>query len=99
MSAPCPLLGFTVRLHLAPGVDDAHAAALRRRFATEVVEALDLSAEGGSSRNADGAWRWTVSRDAGQATEADRTEIGAWAARQPEIAHCEVGALGDLRES
>ncbi len=57
-----------------------------------LVEERGLTIEGNRGR----AWWYTLTRDGGQATEADREAVAAWAAARPGIARCEVGPLVDL---
>ena len=92
MSAACPILGFDVYFRLAGWLDEVTADALRDAFIEGPVEGRGLSAAGGGARD----WRYTITRDGGQATEADRVAMTDWAARRPEITVCHVGPLADL---
>ena len=93
MSAPCPLFGFEVVLHLAPGVSEAAARALWEAFVAGPVEGRGLVCDGGWNA---GRWSHRVHGEAGQATHADREAIVAWAESRREIASVEVGPLVDL---
>lgn len=93
MTAACPRFGFTVEITLAPGVSEPEAATLRQQFSA-LLDASGMT-HAGSER---AVWRYVVSRDAGQATNADREAVAAWAARRSSIASCRVGELIDLRD-
>ena len=92
MSAPCPEYGFTFACRLAPGLDAAAAHALRDAF-VHALESRGLAAAG-----SDAAWRHVISRDGGQAIDADREALQAWADARPEIVAATVGPLQDLTE-
>jgi uncharacterized protein YggL (DUF469 family) len=93
MSAACPEYGFEVTFHLTPAVTAPARDALWRAF-IDALEARGLSAGGGGDR----VWRHVVSRDGGQAVDADREAIRAWAVARAEIATVDVGPLADLNE-
>lgn len=93
MTAACPRFGFTVEITLATGTSESQATDLRRSF----FDFLD--AAGMTYANSQRAiWRYLVTREAGQATDADREAIAAWAARHASIASCRIGDLIDLRD-
>jgi uncharacterized protein YggL (DUF469 family) len=92
VSAACPVLGFDVVVRLRDGIDAAAADAVWRLFRAEAVEGNGLAAEGGGGRT----WRVTIVRDGGQATEADRIAVSAWAAGHEAILSCEVGPIVDV---
>jgi len=93
MTAACPHFGFTVDITLAPGLSEAEAVKLRQQFLST------LDASGMTHATSERAmWRYVVSRDAGQATNADREAIAAWAAAHAVIASCRIGDLIDLRD-
>jgi uncharacterized protein YggL (DUF469 family) len=94
VSAPCPEFGFRLTLRLTPGVDAASRRALSDALRA-VVEARGLSAAGGGEE----APRYLVTRDGGQAIDADREALREWAAAQAAIARADVGPLVDLREA
>ncbi len=95
MSAPCPEYGFTFACRLAPGLDAAAAHALRDAFA-QALESRGLAAAGGPTPDA--GWHHVISRDGGQAIDADRDALEAWAAARPEIVAATAGPLLDLNE-
>jgi len=93
MSAACPEYGFELTFHLVPRLAEDARSALWDAF-IDAVEARGLSAGGGG----DQVWRLVITRDGGQAIDADREALGAWAAARPEIAAVGVGPLVDLSE-
>jgi uncharacterized protein YggL (DUF469 family) len=93
VSAPCPVFGFEVVLHLAPGVSESAARTLWREFVADVIEPRGLLCEGGTAA---GRWSHVVHGEAGQATDADREAVAAWAESRREIASVDVGPLVDL---
>ena len=94
MSAACPEFAFELTLHPTPAVDTAARRALHDAL-TAVAEDRGLSVAGGG----EDAARYLITRDGGQAIDADRDALRAWAAGRPEIAHADVGPLIDLREA
>ena len=92
MSAACPVLGFDVCFRLAEWVDETAMDRLCDDFIEGPVEGRGLMAGGGGDRE----WRYTLSREGGQAVEADRAAMVEWAAGRREIATCTVGPLVDL---
>lgn len=92
MSGACPELGFDVRIHPHEGVTEEGVRALVRALVAGPVEARGLVAEVAGTVDR----LVTITRDGGQATEADREAIADWAASRREIAQCEVGPLVDL---
>lgn len=92
MTAACPQYGFDVVLESANGVD---AAALHALFLNVATELDGLAVEASTAIPG----RFTVVRDGGQATDADRQAIVSWAAGRPDIARCDVGPLVDLGPS
>lgn len=91
MSAACPEFGFDVTFRLAAGLPEAERDRLWTAF-VRAVEARGLSAGGGG----DVVWTHTVVRDGGQAVDADREALRAWAEAQPGIVEVRVGPLVDL---
>jgi uncharacterized protein YggL (DUF469 family) len=91
VSAPCPSYGFAITVRLAPGLDDGASGALWDAFIA-AVEARGLSAGGGG----DQLWHHVISRDGGQAIDADREALRAWAEARPDIVEVSVGPLVDL---
>jgi uncharacterized protein YggL (DUF469 family) len=94
VSAACPVFGFTVALRPTRALDDAHERGLWESFVRETVERRGLVCNDGTHD----AKRWScvVRSEAGQATDADREAIAAWASAQPEIVAVEIGPLVDL---
>ena len=90
MSAPCPILGFTVR------VDLHESAASQREALTEALTALlatqGLVASGGGHRQL----LFIVTREGSQATEAERQLVERWAAEWNQVATIAVSDLVDL---
>lgn len=93
MSAACPVFGFEVVFHLAPGLSEAAAAALWSDFTSGPIERRGLVCAEGSAA---GRWSHVVHGEAGQATDADREVVAAWADSRPEIAAADVGPLVDV---
>lgn len=93
MSAPCPVFGFEVILHVVPGLSEGAAHALWADFVASAIEGRGLVCEGGVGT---GRWSHVVHGEAGQATDADREAIAAWAAGRAEIAGVELGPLVDV---
>jgi len=94
MSAACPAFAFELVLRLTPGLDAAGRRALQDALAATVAS-HGLSAAGGGEV----APRYLITRDGGQAIDADREVLGAWAAGRPEVAEVAVGPLVDLHEA
>jgi uncharacterized protein YggL (DUF469 family) len=93
VSAPCPVFGFEVVFYVAPGLTEAAALALRDAFIAGPVEGRGLVCDEGATG---GRWCHVVHSEAGQATNADREAMAAWAAGRPEIVAAEVGPLVDV---
>lgn len=91
MSAPCPILGFTIQIELRDSIDDSRGEALRTAL-EELVESNGLTMAGGGRRRS----RFVVRREGSQATEADRRLVLAWAAERGEVADVSVSDLIDL---
>lgn len=91
VSAPCPVLGFTILIELQDSADDSRGEALRRALA-ELLETNGLAMVGGGRRRA----RFEVRREGSQATEADRRLVTAWGAEQADVARISVSDLIDL---
>lgn len=94
MSAPCPVLGFVVQAILHATTTDADADALRDDF-VDLLETNDLSTGGGGDRRLE----YAVTRDGGQATQADRELVLAWAVRWAHVAQVAVSDLVDLNRA
>ena len=92
MSAPCPAYGFHVQMVLRPGVVPAE----RERLLTQWRELLEN--RGLSSAERGPAYRCTVTSEASQATDSDRSAVRAWLESRPELQAWSVGGLVDLRD-
>jgi len=91
LSAPCPVLGFTILIELHASVADARGDALRSALG-ELLASNGLTMTGGGRRRA----RFEVRREGSQATEADRRLVAAWAEEQSDVARVDVSELVDL---
>ena len=91
MSAPCPILGFTVLVDLHESAEDSQAEALTRAL-TELLAAQGLEASGGGPRQR----LFVVSREGSQATEAERELVESWASEWSDVADITVSDLVDL---
>ena len=93
MSAPCPTFGFIVTTRLRESSTGADSDSLVDDL-IEVLESNDLSMGGGGDR----VLEYVVSRDGGQATQADREIVLQWAERWTAIAEIDVSDLIDLQD-
>jgi uncharacterized protein YggL (DUF469 family) len=93
MSAPCPIFGFELTFRLRSESSENDRIALWDAF-VEQVEARGLCAAGGG----DIVWRHVIERDGGQAIDADRQALLAWAESQEQIVDAQAGPLIDLTE-
>jgi uncharacterized protein YggL (DUF469 family) len=75
-------------------VSEPATRALWEAFAAGPIDGRGLVC-GGSGSHA-GRWSLLVHGEAGQATDADREAVAAWARSRPEIASVDVGPLVDL---
>jgi len=91
MSAPCPILGFTVRIGLHESAPEAQGAALTQSL-TQMLATHDLVASGGGRRQL----LFIVSREGSQATEAERRLVEGWASKWSDVADIAVSDLVDL---
>ena len=91
MSAPCPILGFTVLVDLHESVEESRGEALTQAL-TELLAAQDLESSGGGRRQL----LFVVSRDGSQATEAERRLVESWASEWSDVAAITVSDLVDL---
>lgn len=92
MSAPCPVLGFYVRLDVRSGTETAEE--LRQSLA-ELLDSEDLVADERDERD-DRALAWAVHREGAQATEADRQIVIDWSERSAAAGVVTVSDLVDL---
>ena len=91
MSAPCPILGFTVRADLRASVEEAQGEEMVRAL-MDLLATHGLVASGGGRRQL----LFTVSREGSQATEAERQLVQRWAAEWSSVAAITVSDLVDL---
>ena len=91
MSAPCPVLGFVIRVALADSSSDADADAIVDDLMA-FLENHGLVGAGEGARTLE----FVVHRDGSQADERDRDIVREWAGRWTQRATIEVGALTDL---
>jgi uncharacterized protein YggL (DUF469 family) len=91
MSAPCPMLGFTVLIDLHDAVDESRSVALTQTL-TELLAAHGLVASGGGRRQ----MLFVVSREGSQATETERELVQRWASGWSDEAAITVSDLVDL---
>lgn len=91
MSAPCPILGFTVLIDLRAPADESRARDLKRSLA-ELLESHGLVSSGGGRRQL----LFVVGREGSQATEAERQLVERWADGWRDAAAITVSDLVDL---
>ena len=91
MSAPCPILGFTVLVDLRESVDEPEAETLTQSL-TDLLAAQGLESSGGGRRQQ----LFVVSREGSQATEAERQLVESWASEWSDVAEITVSDLVDL---
>jgi uncharacterized protein YggL (DUF469 family) len=91
MSAPCPILGFTVLVDLHESAEESQAGALTQSLA-ELLASQGLVSSGGGRRQL----LFVVGREGSQATEAERELVERWAAEWRDAAAITVSDLVDL---
>jgi uncharacterized protein YggL (DUF469 family) len=91
MSAPCPILGFTVLVDLHESAEESQAGALTGSL-TELLASQGLVSSGGGRRQL----LFVVGREGSQATEAERQLVERWAAEWRHVAAISVSDLVDL---
>ena len=91
MSAPCPILGFTVLVDLHESAEEAQAGALTQSLG-ELLTAQGLVSSGGGRRQL----LFVIGREGSQATEAERQLVERWAAEWGRVAAITVSDLVDL---
>jgi uncharacterized protein YggL (DUF469 family) len=91
MSAPCPILGFTVLVDLHESAEESRAGALTQSLA-ELLASQGLVSSGGGRRQL----LFVVGREGSQATEAERELVERWAAEWRDAAAITVSDLVDL---
>jgi uncharacterized protein YggL (DUF469 family) len=91
MSAPCPILGFTVLIDLHESAEESRADALTSSLA-ELLASQGLVSSGGGRRQ----MLFVVGREGSQATEAERQLVEQWADAWRDAAAITVSDLVDL---
>jgi uncharacterized protein YggL (DUF469 family) len=91
MSAPCPVLGFVIRVTLTPSASDADADAIVDDLMA-FLENHGLVGAGEGARTLE----FVVHREGSQADERDRDTVRDWSARWARSATIDVGPLADL---
>ncbi len=91
MSAPCPILGFTVLIDLHESSDESAADALTSSLAKLLASQGLVSSRGGRRR-----MLFVVGREGSQATEAERQLVEQWADEWRAAAAITVSDLVDL---
>ena len=91
MSAPCPILGFTVLIDLHESAGEARAGALTQSLA-ELLASQGLVSSGGGRRQL----LFVVGREGSQATEAERQLVERWADDWRDSAAITVSDIVDL---
>lgn len=91
MSAPCPILGFTVLVDLHESAEESQGKALSQAL-TDLLAAQGLESSGGGRRQR----LFVVSRVGSQATEAERRLVESWSSMWSDVADITVSDLLDL---
>lgn len=91
MSAPCPILGFTVLIELHEPAAEVRAGALTVSLA-QLLATQGLVSSGGGRRQ----MLFVVGREGSQATEAERQLVERWADEWRDAAAITVSDLVDL---
>jgi len=91
MSAPCPILGFTVLIDLHESAEESKAGELTESL-SELLASQGLVSSGGGRRQ----MLFVVGREGSQATEAERQLVERWAAEWKQVAAVTVSDLVDL---
>ena len=91
MSAPCPILGFTVLIDLHESAEESQAGALTLSLA-QLLATQGLVSSGGGRRQL----LFVVGREGSQATEAERQLVERWADEWRDAAAITVSDLVDL---
>lgn len=92
MSAACPELGFRLVVTFAASTAQSSIEACRSVFQYDVIDRNNLIAIGGGPRE----WRYTITKEGGQATDADRELVRDWIAQHFGDASISVGPIVDL---
>lgn len=91
MSAPCPILGFVIRVTLADSASETDADAVVDDL-MPFLENHGLVGAGEGGRTLE----FVVHRDGSQADDRDRETVREWSARWHDHATIDVGPLIDL---
>ena len=91
MSAPCPVLGFVIRVALAPSASEADADAI----VDDLMAFLENHGLVGAGEGAH-TLEFVVHRDGSQADERDRDIVRDWSTRWTQRATIDIGPLTDL---
>jgi uncharacterized protein YggL (DUF469 family) len=91
MSAPCPVLGFVIRVTMNPSAVESDVDAL----VDDLMSLLERNGLVGAGEG-DRTLQFVVHRDGTQAVEQDRAIVEAWSSRWAHRAAIEVGPLADL---
>lgn len=91
MSAPCPILGFTVLIDLHESAEESQSGAVAESLG-ELLASQGLVSSGGGRRQ----MLFVVGREGSQATEAERQLVERWAGGWNEVAAITVSDLVDL---
>ena len=94
MSAPCPALGFNITIALRSSMTEADIDALVDDL-IDFLESHGLQTDGPRHT----ALELAISREGGQATDADRALVREWAARWSADAEIRVGDIVDLSDT
>ena len=90
--AACPILGFTVQMHPAPGIDPGDlGAAFLRLLASRGLHDIGSGAPD--------SLEYLVASEGGQATDLDREAVVTWLAVRAEVTDYGVGPLVDLERT
>ena len=92
MTAPCPAYGFHVEMALQAGLVPAE----RERLLVQWRELLESRGLSGGGRGP--PYRCTITSEASQATDSDRSAVRAWLESRAELKSWTVGELVDLRD-
>ena len=94
MTASCPELGFRLVVSFADATAQSSIEAIRAVFQQDAIDRNNLIAIGGGARE----WRYTITREGGQAAEADRTLVRDWIEERCRDATISASPIVDLRE-
>jgi uncharacterized protein YggL (DUF469 family) len=91
LSAPCPVLGFTISARLLAPSSDGDAEAMTNDL-HDLLDANELMVRGGGYREL----KYIVHREGSQATNADRELVVGWAGRWRSVARIEISDVVDV---